>query len=137
MEESRIRELVLDAIANVTVATCTTGRLQTPLDFVTITKVGIGMVAIMGSVYALYWNLRWICIATTDRPPIQQDADQLNAPDLEMGGRPLGHGENNNVSNNDIGTVAGASSATSPVLQEVLASVVQALEIASQLTISG
>ncbi len=73
MEESRIRELVLDAIANVTVATCTTGRLQTPLDFVTITKVGIGMVAIMGSVYALYWNLRWICIATTDRPPIQQD----------------------------------------------------------------
>jgi hypothetical protein len=46
----------------------------------------------------------------------------------------LGHGENNNVSNNDIGTVAGASSATSPVLQEVLASVVQALEIASQLT---
>jgi hypothetical protein len=49
----------------------------------------------------------------------------------------LGHGENNNASNDDIGTVAGPSSATPPVLQEVLASGVQALEIASQLTISG
>ncbi len=54
-----------------------------------------------------------------------------------MGGRPLGQGENNNVSNDDIVTVAGASSATPPVLQQVLASGVQALEIASQLTISG
>jgi len=54
-----------------------------------------------------------------------------------MGGRPLGHGENNNVSNNDIINVAGPSSATSPVLQEVLASGMQALEIASQFTISG
>ncbi len=54
-----------------------------------------------------------------------------------MGGRALGHGENNNVSNDDIVTVAGASSATPPVLQEVLATGVQALEIASQLTISG
>jgi hypothetical protein len=49
----------------------------------------------------------------------------------------LGHGENNNVSNHDIVTVARASSATPPVLQEVLASGLQALEIASQLTISG
>ncbi len=63
--------------------------------------------------------------------------NQLNAPDLEMGECPLGHGENNNVSNNDIVTVAGTSSATPPVLQEMLASGVQALEIASQLTISG
>jgi hypothetical protein len=63
--------------------------------------------------------------------------NQLNAPDLEMGGRALGHGENNNVSNDDIVTVAGASSATPPVLQEVLATGVQALEIVSQLTISG
>jgi len=54
-----------------------------------------------------------------------------------MGGPPLVNGENNNVSNDDIVTVAGDSSATSPVLQEVLASGVQALEIASQLTISG
>jgi hypothetical protein len=53
-----------------------------------------------------------------------------------MGGPPLGHGENNNVSNDDIVTVAGASSATPSVLREVLASGVQALEIASQLTIS-
>jgi len=52
MEESQFKQLVLDAIANVTVATCTSGGLQTPLDFVTITKVGIGMVAIIGSVYA-------------------------------------------------------------------------------------
>jgi hypothetical protein len=57
MEESLIRQLVLDAIANVTVATCTSGGLQRPLDFITITKVGIGMVAIIGSVYALFWNL--------------------------------------------------------------------------------
>jgi len=68
--------------------------------------------------------------------------NQLNAPDLEMGERPLGHGENNKVSNNDIVTVAGTSvagtsSATPSVLQEMLASGVQALEIASQLTISG
>jgi hypothetical protein len=63
--------------------------------------------------------------------------NQLNALDLEMGERPLGHGENNNVSNHDIVAVAGTSSATPPVLQEVLASGVQALEIASQLTISG
>jgi hypothetical protein len=61
----------------------------------------------------------------------------MNAPDLEMGERPLGHGENNNVSNNDIVTAAGTSSATPPVLQEMLASGVQALQIASQLTISG
>jgi len=54
-----------------------------------------------------------------------------------MGERPLGHGENNKVSNNDIVTVAGTSSATPLVLQEMLASGVQALEIASQLTISG
>ncbi|CAM6058531.1 unnamed protein product [Sphagnum tenellum] len=137
MEESGIRRAVLDALVNVTVATCTSGGLQKPLDFVTITKVGIGMLAIIGSVYALYWNLRWICIATTDWPHIQQDGNQLNAPDLEMGERPLGHGENNKVSNNDIVTVAGTSSATPPVLQEMLASGVQALEIASQLTISG
>jgi len=78
MEESQIRQLVLDAIANVTVATCMSGRLQTPLDFVTIIKVGIGMVAIIGSVYTLYWNLRWICIATTDQPPIQQDGKTLH-----------------------------------------------------------
>jgi len=54
-----------------------------------------------------------------------------------MGEQPLGHGENNNVSNNDIVAVAGTSTATPPVLQEMLASGVQALEIASQLTISG
>ncbi len=55
-----------------------------------------------------------------------------------MGGPPLGHGESSsNVSNDDIVTVAGASSATPSILQEVLASGVQALEIASQLTISG
>jgi len=78
MEESRIKQLVLDAIANVTVATCTSGGLQRPSDFVTIIKVGIGMVAIMVPVYALYWNLRWICIATTDQPPIQQDGKTLH-----------------------------------------------------------
>jgi len=78
MEESQFKQLVLDASANVTVATCTSGGLQTPLEFVTITKVGIGMVAIIGSVYALYWNLQWICIATTDRPPIQQDDKTLH-----------------------------------------------------------
>jgi hypothetical protein len=78
MEESGIRRSVLDAIVNVTVATCTSGGLQKPLDFVTITKVGIGMVAIIGSVYALYWNLPWICIATTDQPHIQQDGKTLH-----------------------------------------------------------
>jgi hypothetical protein len=57
MEESWIKQLVLDAIANVTVATCTSGGLQTPLHFVTIMKVGIGMVAVILPVYALYWNL--------------------------------------------------------------------------------
>ncbi len=40
--------------------------------------------------------------------------NQLNAPELEIGGPPLGHGENNNVSNDDIVTVAGASSAAPP-----------------------
>jgi hypothetical protein len=73
MDKSQIKQLVVDAIANVTVATCTSGGLQTPSDFVTVIKVGIGMVAIIVPVYALYWNLRWICIATTDRPPIQKD----------------------------------------------------------------
>ncbi len=57
MEESGIRQWVLDAIANETVATCTSGGLRTPLDFVTIMKVGIGLVTISLSVYALYWNL--------------------------------------------------------------------------------
>ncbi len=78
MEESGIRRSVLDAIANVTTATCMSGGLQTPLDFVTLTKVGIGTVAIIGSVYALFWNLRWICISTTDRPPIQQEGKTLH-----------------------------------------------------------
>jgi len=41
MEESQFKQLLLDAIANVTVATCTSGELQTPLDFVTITKGGV------------------------------------------------------------------------------------------------
>ncbi len=67
---------------------------------------------------------------------LRLSGNQLNVPDLEMGEPPLGHGENNNVSNDDIVTVAGASSATPSVLREVLASGVQALEIASQLTIS-
>jgi len=71
MEESGIRRWVLDAIANETVATCTSGGLQTPLDFVTIIKVGI-------SVYVLYRNLRWICIPATNRPPIQQDGNTLH-----------------------------------------------------------
>ncbi len=78
MEESGIRRPVLDAIANVTVAKCRSGGLKTPLDFVPITKVVIGMVAIIGSVYTLLWNLVWICIATTDRPPIQQDGKTLH-----------------------------------------------------------
>jgi hypothetical protein len=78
MEDSRIKQLVLDAIANVTVATCTSGGLQTPSDFVTIIKVGIGIVAIIVAVYALYRNLQWICIATTDPPPIQQDGKTLH-----------------------------------------------------------
>jgi len=78
MEESGIRRLVLDAIANVTVATCTSAGLQTPLDFVTIMKLGIGLVTIIISVYVLYRNLRWICIPTTNRPPIQQDGNTLH-----------------------------------------------------------
>jgi hypothetical protein len=78
MEESGIRRLVLDVIANETVATCTSGGLQTPLDFVTIMKVGIGLVTIIISVYVLYWNLRWICILATNRPPIQQDGNTLH-----------------------------------------------------------
>jgi len=82
MEESRIKHLALDAIANVTVATCTSGGLQTPSDFVTIIKVGIGIVAIIVAVYALYWNLQWICIATTDRLPIQQDGKTLHLHSL-------------------------------------------------------
>jgi hypothetical protein len=57
MEESGIRRSVLDAIANMTVPTCTSDGLQTPLDFVTILKVGIGLVIIIVSVYALYQNL--------------------------------------------------------------------------------
>ncbi len=78
MEESGIRRSVLDAIANMTVATCTSGGLQKPLDFVTILKVGIGLVTIIVSVYALYQNLRWICIPATNRPPIQQDGNTLH-----------------------------------------------------------
>jgi hypothetical protein len=78
MEESGIRRFVLDAIANVTVATCTSGGLQMPLDFVTIIKVGIGLVTIIVSVYALYRNLRWICTPATNRPPIQQDGNTLH-----------------------------------------------------------
>jgi len=69
---------VLDAIANVTVATCTSGGLQTPLDFVTIIKVGIGLVTIIVSAYVLYWNLRWICIPTTNGPLVQQDGNTLH-----------------------------------------------------------
>ncbi|CAK9863834.1 unnamed protein product [Sphagnum jensenii] len=136
MDESGIKRSVLDAIANMTVATCTSGGLQTPLDFVTILKVGIGLVTIIVSVYALYQNLRWICIPATNRPPIQQDAGQ-NAPDLEMGGPPLGFGESRNASNDGTITVPEASSATPRILQDVVATGVQALEIASQLTVSG
>ncbi|KAH9540592.1 hypothetical protein CY35_14G012900 [Sphagnum magellanicum] len=137
MEESGIRRLVLDAIANVTVATCiSSGGLQTPLDFVTIIKVGIGLVTIIVSVYVLYRNLRWMCTPTTNQPPIQQDASR-NAPDLEMGRSPLGCGESSNASNDGTITIPEASSTTPRILQEVLASHVQALEIASQLTVSG
>ncbi len=75
MEDSGIRRSVLDDIVNVTVATCTSGGLQTPLDLVTIIKVGIGLVTIIVSVYAF---LRWICIPSTKRPPIQQDGNTLH-----------------------------------------------------------
>jgi hypothetical protein len=78
MEESGIRRSGLDVIANETVATCTSGGLQTPLDFVTIIKVGIGLVTIIVSVYALYRNLRWIFTPATNRPPIQQDGNTLH-----------------------------------------------------------
>ncbi len=60
-----------------------------------------------------------------------------NAPDLEMGGPPLGFGESRNASNDDTITVPEASSATLGILQEVVATGVQALEIASQLTVFG
>jgi hypothetical protein len=60
-----------------------------------------------------------------------------NAPDLEMGGPPLGFGESRNASNDDTITVPEASSATLRILQEVVATGVQTLEIASQLTVSG
>ncbi|KAH9540576.1 hypothetical protein CY35_14G012300 [Sphagnum magellanicum] len=135
MEESGIRRWVLDAIANETVATCTSGGLGMPLDFVTIIKVGIGLVTISISVYALYRNLRWICITATNRPPIQQDASQ-NAPDLEMGGLPLGHAESSNASNDGSRTLPEASSTTPRIMEEVQA-VLQAFEIASQLPVSG
>ncbi|CAK9863828.1 unnamed protein product [Sphagnum jensenii] len=136
MEESGIRRSLLDVIANETVPTCTSGGLQTSLDFVTIMKLGIGLVTIIISVYVLYQNLRWICIPATNRPPIQQDASQ-NAPDLEMGRPPLGFAESSNASNDGTITLPEASSRTPGIIQEVLASGVQALEIASQLTVSG
>jgi len=60
-----------------------------------------------------------------------------NAPDLEMGRPPLGCGESSDASNDGTITVPEASSATPRILQEVLASGVQALEIASQITVSG
>jgi len=78
MEEIGIRRSVLDVIANETVATCTSGGLQMPLDFVPIMKLGIGLVTIIISVYVLYRNLRWICITKTNRPPIQQDGNTLH-----------------------------------------------------------
>jgi hypothetical protein len=78
MEESGIRRWMLDVIANETVATCTSGGLQTPLDFVTMIKVGIGLVTIIIAVYVLYRNLRWICISATNPPPIQQDGNTLH-----------------------------------------------------------
>ncbi len=49
----------------------------------------------------------------------------------------MGFGESSNASNDGTITLPEASSITPRVLQEVLASGVQALEIASQLTVSG
>ncbi len=60
-----------------------------------------------------------------------------NAPDLEMGGPPLAFGESRNASDDGTITVPEPSSATPRILQEVVATGVQALEIASQLTVSG
>jgi len=54
-----------------------------------------------------------------------------------MGRPPLGCGESSNASNDGTITIPEASSTTPSILQEVLASGVQALEIASQLTVSG
>jgi len=54
-----------------------------------------------------------------------------------MGRSPLGCGESSNASNDGTITIPEASSTTPRILQEVLASHVQALEIASQLTVSG
>jgi len=63
-----------------------------------------------------------------------------NAPDLEMGGTPLGFAESSNAWNDGTITLPEASSTTPRIIQEVeevLASGAQALEIRSQLTVSG
>jgi hypothetical protein len=49
----------------------------------------------------------------------------------------LGYGESSNASQDGTITVPEALSTTPRILQEVLASGLQALEIASQLTVSG
>jgi hypothetical protein len=54
-----------------------------------------------------------------------------------MGGPPLEFAESSNASNDGTITLPEASSTTPLITQEVLASGVQALEIASQLTVSG
>jgi len=53
------------------------------------------------------------------------------------GRTPIGFAESSNASNDGTITLPEASSTTPHILQEVLASGVQALEMASQLTVSG
>jgi len=54
-----------------------------------------------------------------------------------MGRPPLGYEESSNASQDGTITVPEALSTTPRILQEVLASGLQALEITSQLTVSG
>ncbi len=91
--------------------------------------MGVDMCSFMKAHKARSWNnlnLIWFWFSASP-----------NAPDLEMGRPPLGYGESSNASQDGTITVPEALSTTPRILQEVLASGLQALEIASELTGSG
>ncbi|KAH8961589.1 hypothetical protein BDL97_05G056700 [Sphagnum fallax] len=133
MEELGIKRIMLSSNAQ-----------AAPSNFLAVMKMVIGILATTVTIFTLYLSLRrcqWV--AANNRHPMQQAANQ-NAQDIDASGIASGSTDRNGelttsrstddaITNNNL-----SSRRTSPVVnQEVAQTSVQALELASQLTLSS
>ncbi|CAM6026388.1 unnamed protein product [Sphagnum balticum] len=132
MEELGMKRIMLSSTAQ-----------AAPSNFVAVMKMVIGILAITVTIFTLYLSLRrcpWV--AANNSHPMQQAANR-NAQDMDATGIASGSTDRNGesttrrstddaVTNNNL-----SSRTTSPAGIEVAQTSVQALELASQLTLSS